>query len=105
MPTRLSGIYGYQIVYPDDAHVWEFYPFATRPRDFSGLPYDLQNEPEARLSPGTAAQAIDSPLSPSPEVRNEFFKQYQTLPDKTRLPKEPDNAVTGEGTSAYSMKG
>jgi alpha-galactosidase len=36
---RLSEVYGYRIVYPDDAHALEFYPFLAQARDSEHLPY------------------------------------------------------------------
>ena len=41
MHAKLSQIYGYQIVYPDDSHIIEFYPFLARINDATQLPYGL----------------------------------------------------------------
>ena len=40
--SKLSQIYGYQIVYPHDGHVLEFYPFFAQASDAASLPYGLQ---------------------------------------------------------------
>src|SRR5262245_5681861 len=39
MTTTLSRLYGHWIVYPDDAHALEFYPFLAQAPDAAHLPY------------------------------------------------------------------
>ncbi len=39
LTDRLSAAYGYRIVYPDDAHALEFYPYLAQARDSDHLPY------------------------------------------------------------------
>jgi alpha-galactosidase len=39
MTTALSQLYGHWIVYPDDAHALEFYPFLAQAPDAEHLPY------------------------------------------------------------------
>jgi len=39
--AKLSKIFGYQIVYPDDSHIIEFYPFLAQIKDINHLPYYL----------------------------------------------------------------
>jgi alpha-galactosidase/6-phospho-beta-glucosidase family protein len=39
LTDRLSAAYGYRIVYPDDAHALEFYPYLAQSPDSDHLPY------------------------------------------------------------------
>ena len=94
--TELSDIYGYQIVYPSDDHVIEFYPFLTQiPGGQKDLPYGLI---KAAKEHGYDA---DAPMPTSglatPEVRAEFFKGYDKILDETKLPAQQDSSITGEG--------
>lgn len=41
MTQKLSDIYGYQIVYPHDDHIIEFYPFLAQVRSEAEMPYGL----------------------------------------------------------------
>jgi len=41
MHARLSNIFGYQIVYPDDSHIIEFYPYLSQVKDGDHLPYGI----------------------------------------------------------------
>ncbi len=41
MHAKLSRIFGYQIVYPDDSHIIEFYPYLTQICDGAHLPYGM----------------------------------------------------------------
>ena len=99
LSTRLSGIYGYQIVYPPDDHIIEFYPFLTQ---FPGGQKDL---PAALIKAAKghgydAATPMPAATEATPEVRAEFFKGYDEILDKTELPTEPDSSITGEGIAA-----
>lgn len=99
MSTELSLIYGYQIVYPEDDHIIEFYPFsAPVPGGQSGLRYGL--DAAARAFGYDETKPMPRPEPITNEVRSEFFAQYQGLLDGARLPDVPDNPLTGEGVTA-----
>jgi alpha-galactosidase len=63
MTQRLSELHGHRIVYPDDAHALEFYPFLTQAPDEQHLPYgqrfgghsELPADGVVREPPGGAA--------------------------------------------------
>jgi len=96
LSARLSQIYGYHIVYPEDDHIIEFYPFLTQvPEGQEGLPYGLAAR--AKAHGYDAGMPMPDREPASPEVRAEFFGGYESLLDETRLPKEQDNSITGEG--------
>jgi alpha-galactosidase len=99
LAARLSGIYGYQIVYPEDDHIIEFYPFAaqTRGGQFS-TPYGL-GEKARVFGYDESLPALSEVLATS-EVRSSFFDQYRKLVEEVQLPEEPDSSITGEGIGA-----
>ncbi|MFH1567866.1 MAG: hypothetical protein ABIL09_07675 [Gemmatimonadota bacterium] len=98
MSAELSAIYGHRIVYPDDGHIIEFYPFAAQVAGQDSLPY--------RLAASAKAHGYDAsqPLPPrepaSKAVRQAFLKEYQVLLDKVQVPARRDDTVTGEGLAA-----
>jgi len=98
LSARLSQIHGYRIVYPEDDHIWEFYPFATAVDGFEGLPAYLQKA--ARAHGYDPAQPLAEGPTTSPEVRDLFLKKYRSLLAETTLPEKQDNTVTGEGVGA-----
>jgi alpha-galactosidase len=95
MSTKLSQIYGHQIIYPEDDHIYEFYSLATQIKDPAVLPYGLakaehyQKYDEHKPAP--------KPMPVTPEVRKEFFVRYQAILDGVALPKEQSDLITGEG--------
>ena len=95
MATDLSSVYGYRIVYPDDGHLIEFYPFAAQVADQEGLPYDLADS--ARRHGYDSRQPMPSSFPPSAQVGETFMAEYQRVLDESRLPENRGDAVTGEG--------
>ncbi len=95
MSTAISQVYGYQIVYPDDDHIIEFYPFATQIKDPTRLIYGLADAHHCPKYSQTTSVPT-KPTPPTPATRAEFLKNYQAILDGVTLPKEQDNSVTGE---------
>lgn len=95
LSRKLSQIYGYHIVYPEDDHIIEFYPFLTQVSAQDQLPYGLAEK--ARAHGYDAAAPMPTAAVPSAEVREQFFAHYRELLDAEQLPAGQDNSVTGEG--------
>jgi alpha-galactosidase len=104
LSARLSMAHGYAIVYPEDDHIWEFYPFAPSIGKGGTLPYGLERAAEhfgAQPDQAEAAMREDrSPTEGEAETRQRFFTQYQTILDGTPLPERRDDGITGEGLGA-----
>lgn len=99
MSAELSGIYGYHIVYPEDDHIIEFYPFlAQSPSDPDDLPYGLPRHWHAFNDGAPTEDPSASPAPPS--VRASFFAGYQEILDRGALPGRRDDTLTGEGIGA-----
>lgn len=95
MSARLSQIYGYKIVYPEDDHIIEFYPFATQVASQKDLPYGLAGK--AKAHGYDAALPMEAKASASAPVRAEFLRNYREIIDATTLPETPGDPITGEG--------
>jgi len=95
MSARLSQVYGYKIVYPEDDHIIEFYPFATQAASQSDLPYSLAEK--AKAHGHDAASPLEAKAPASEPVRAEFLRNYREIIDATALPEKPSDPITGEG--------
>jgi len=85
MTYRLSQIYGYVIVYPQDDHVIEFYPFLTQvPGGQKALPYELAKH---ATSFGYSESSPPVAKSTSRDERAAFLKEYRKILDRTELPR------------------
>jgi len=81
---RLGEIFGYPIVYAQDDHVVEFYPFLAQvPGGQKDLPYGLA---EHAISHGYDESRPPTAKRVSPEERRAFFKRYREILAKTQLP-------------------
>lgn len=90
----LSEIYGYKIVYPQDDHIVEFYPYLAQVPRGEALPYGLRPliDLDAPVSP--------PPSPPSPEERQRqrvsYLEEFAASLDNVR-PEPPDaNPTKGE---------
>ncbi|MFB3891706.1 MAG: hypothetical protein ACE15C_06755 [Phycisphaerae bacterium] len=80
---RLSAIHKHVIVYAQDDHIIEFYPFLTQtPGGQKGLPYGLA---EFAINHSFDESRPPSQTAP-PKDRAEFFKGYRAMLDKVKLP-------------------
>ena len=96
MTQTLSQVYGYQIAYPDDNHIMEFYPFLAQVRQGEALPYGQEpwlgpegyNTTIVRREPSAAEKAAQ---------RQADLKEMEDRLAKIELPDAPSDALTGEG--------
>lgn len=98
MTRDLSRAYGYQVVYPQDDHAIEFYPWMAQADDVSELPYDMAHEAQERWE--AMPEERPSAEEPTPEVRKAFMDEYRELVADVGLPAEPSDTVMGEGVGA-----
>ena len=98
MSADLSAAYNHRIVYPDDGHIIEFYPFVAQVAGQEALPYRLADS--ARRHGYDATQPMPARESASDEVRAEFLGEYQKILDGTELPERLEDGVHGEGLAA-----
>jgi len=96
MTQKLSQVYGYQIVYPDDNHIIEFYPFLAQLPNGDSLPYGQK--------PWLGKNGYDTPISTREPSQAEKSAQRQAdlnelsdRLDEIALPEAPSDALTGEG--------
>jgi len=87
---KLSEVYGCRILFPDDSHCIEFYPFLTQLRSPQDMPYGLAEHPHYFFGKqGHPAQAVPD--------RATQLKQYAETLEQTELPERPSDPITGEG--------
>jgi alpha-galactosidase len=94
MTQKLSSIYGYEIVYPEDDHILEFYPFLAQAPGGT-LPY----EQKPRLARGYHDTQAAPQLSAAERQaqRQAQLKQYEEEIAKVTLPEKMSSPITGEG--------
>lgn len=81
---QLSQLHGYAIVYPQDDHIIEFYPFLTQvPGGQKDVPYGLE---KYALAHGYDAARPPSARKVSAAERAEFMKRYRDILDKVHMP-------------------
>jgi alpha-galactosidase len=95
LSTRMSLIYGYKVLYPEDDHIWEFYPFATGVQDHFNPPYGMA-ETALRFGYDPAKSLGPRPIQDA-AVREEFFSKYQAILDREHVPQKQGDRITGEG--------
>jgi len=98
LSSALSGVYGYRVVYADDAHTLEFYPFCTQVAKQADLPYALAAS--AREHGYDASKPLAKPTRRTPAMRRRFLSRYKAILADIQMPREKDNSVTGEGVAA-----
>ncbi|MBT6143999.1 MAG: hypothetical protein HOH74_01140 [Gemmatimonadetes bacterium] len=95
MSADLSSAYGYRIVYPDDGHIIEFYPFAARVANQQALPYTLAES--ARRHGYDASEPMPTREPASDELRSQFLGEYDKILQNVQLPERLEDGVHGEG--------
>ena len=92
MTQKLSEIYGYQIVYPHDDHIIEFYPFLTQLAQGGSLPYG--QEPWVRFGVDHTRELEAEPTAVEREATMlRYREELETIP----LPAAMSDPLTGEG--------
>jgi len=100
MSQLLSGIYGYRLVYQEDGHELEFYPFLAQVRDPMEMPYgygervgprytDSAPKPPAKVS--AAEQAVE---------RTRQLQEFKERLDQRGLPEPEKSTIRGEGIAS-----
>jgi alpha-galactosidase len=102
MSAALSETYGHWIVYPEDDHVIEFYPYLAQVRDPTALPFGLSEHGFGkRLKPLYAGEEQFEELRRRDRAipRRDMLREYARRLDKVSLPENTDDPITGEGTA------
>ena len=96
MTHKLSQIYGYQIVYPDDNHIMEFYPFLAQLPNGDVLPY---GQKPWGIGPGYKAPAAQRELTAEEKQaqRQADLKDMESKLSDISNPDAPSDHLTGEG--------
>jgi alpha-galactosidase len=99
LSTALSQVYGHAIVYAEDSHTIEFYPFLTQlGAEKQRLPYGLEEPPESAAF-NSSKPDLD-PTRAATSVRDRLYRNYRSILDQTVLPPHAGDTLTGEGIAA-----
>lgn len=98
MAAELSAIYGHRIVYPDDAHILEFYGFAAQYPRQDDLPYGLRAAAHEHGFDARRGMPRRRPVSRT--ERQAFMRNYAKVLADMRLPDVAGDSLTGEGVGA-----
>jgi alpha-galactosidase len=102
LSRALSEVYGHWIVYPEDDHIIEFYPFLAQFPDPAALPFGLSDSHWAKrlTTLATGAETLEQIRAHDRALpREEMLRQYAAKLDQVRLPERSDDPVTGEGVA------
>ena len=85
LSAKLSSIYGYQIVYPADDHIIEFYPFLAQVKDAAQLPYGLAKIEEGGINIAKMYADSDKQAAVNQKsvTRETIIKDFTDQLDKT----------------------
>jgi len=99
MSQLLSDIYGYRLVYQEDGHELEFYPFLAQVADPMAMPYGYGE----RVGPRYQGLKPRRPRKPSPQkqaaLRKRQLRDLQAQLARRGLP-EPTTVIRGEGIAS-----
>jgi alpha-galactosidase len=99
MSARLSEIYGHRLVYQEDGHALEFYPFLAQTQDPTNLPYGYGE----RVGPRYQDLSIEAPgLSKAEQakLRAEGLKEFAKRLSQRGLPEPEMSFIRGEGIAS-----
>ena len=102
MCADLSRVYGHWIVYPEDDHVIEFYPYLAQVEDPTKLPFGMSEKGYGkRMKPLYSGQESIAELRKADIAasRKEMLKEYARNLGKIALPQNASDPITGEGTA------
>lgn len=101
LSAKLSDIYGYHIVYPEDDHIIEFYPFLAQVKDGASLPYGFAESHHGRdVVRMFAEHGLGGKIEKAkekPVTRKEVIKNFKADLDEVVLPEKNDDPTAGEG--------
>lgn len=95
LSQQLSELYGYKIVYPQDDHVVEFYPFLAQVRDPRELPYELEAWVDfTHLDPGPQPEPTGEARRAQ---RESYLAEFRAAVGKATLGSPSADPTKGEG--------
>lgn len=95
MSNQLSLAYRHKIVYPEDDHIIEFYPYLTQLCSVQDLPEALRES--AKAHGFDTSSTMPERVLPTPVVRDAFLSKYRQILNDVKLPEDKGTPLTGEG--------
>ena len=96
--SRLSRIYGYQITYTPDSHVFEFYQFPAQISDAESIPYGLRGHVHGTdYSDLELKEVPEMSHAQRQEMRQKQLESFEAGLENIKLPGGLSDPLTGEG--------
>ena len=99
MSAKLSDIYGYRLVYQEDGHELEFYPFLSQIRDPAAFPYGYGERLAARYQ-DLNLKAPRLSKAEQAARRAEGLKEFAARLSRRGLPEPETSTIRGEGIAS-----
>jgi alpha-galactosidase len=102
MCTELSDVYEHWIVYPEDDHTIEFYPYLSGLDRPDRLPFALNDNTFSKRVQGLwdGSETLEALRQKDQATdRSQMLKAYAKKLSKIQLPEEAESSITGEGTA------
>lgn len=99
MASELSQIYGYRLVYLEDGHELEFYPFLAQAGDPMSLPYGYGEKAGPRYQE-LNLKALRLTRAEQVKARAEGMKEFAATLNRRGLPEREISFIRGEGIAS-----
>jgi len=100
MSAKLSEAYGYRLVYQEDGHALEFYPYLAQVRDPMSIPYGYAEEVGARYEDLSPKPAPKVSAKERAAQRKEGLKEFAARLKGYSLPEPEVSVIRGEGIAS-----
>jgi alpha-galactosidase/6-phospho-beta-glucosidase family protein len=100
MSAKLSEAYGYRLVYQEDGHALEFYPYLAQVKDPMGIPYGYAEEVGSRYEDLTPKPAPKVSAKERAAQRKQGLKDFAARLKRYSLPEPEVSFIRGEGIAS-----
>lgn len=99
MSAKLSDIYGHRLVYQEDGHELEFYPFLAQAKDPASVPYGYAEKAVARYQ-NLDLKAAHLTAKEEAQQRKQGLKEFAQRLSQRGLPTPEPSLIRGEGIAS-----
>jgi alpha-galactosidase len=100
LSAALSEIYGFRLVYQEDGHELEFYPFLAQVRDPMEIPYGYGERVGPRFAELKRRRPAKLSAAKRAALRKQQLQEFQQRLDQRGLPEPEPSAIRGEGIAS-----
>ena len=100
MCELLSEAYGYRLVYQEDGHALEFYPYLAQVKDPMEMPYGYGESVGPRYRHAAAPPHADAPEKHTAALRRQHLAEFRDRLNHRGLPEPEVSVIRGEGIAS-----